>query len=189
MSKIIGEAKKVLLKYCERHKTNAGYDYWNDHIRRVVEHAAVLAKEYGADAEIVKLGALLHDISMPAEYGPRSEHHVYSAKMAESILYGLHYPGEKVEQVRKCVLHHSGRNRHLRESLEEICVADADALAHFDRIPSLFSLAYNLHGMGLEEGREYVKQRLQNDFSELSERTKEKAERRYRAIMEIVFVD
>ena len=84
-------------------------------------------------------------------------HYVYSADMAEQLLTDLNYPQNKIERVVKCVYNHSGRNQHLRTTIEEHCVADGDALAHFDRIPSLFSLAYNLHGMSLEEGREYVK--------------------------------
>lgn len=189
MSEILNNIRNILLEKCEQHKKHVGYDYWNDHIKHVVKHAVYLANQYGADAEIVELGALLHDISMPSEYGERSEHHVYSAEMAEKLLTELNYPQDKKEKVRKCVYNHSGRNRHLRETLEEYCVSDADALAHFDRIPSLFSLAYNLHGMSLDEGRAYVKQRLQDDYNELSEQSKQIYKTKYETIMEIVFVD
>jgi uncharacterized protein len=73
--------------------------------------------------------------------------------------------------------------------LEEICVSDGDALAHFDRIPSLFSLAYNICGMSLDEGREYVKERLQGDYNGLSEQSKQLYRAKYETIMEAVFVD
>lgn len=189
MSQTTENIRTILLEKCEQHKAHVGYDYWNDHIKRVVAHAANLAEQYGADTEIVALGALLHDISMPSEYGERSEHHIYSAEMAETLLTELQYPRDRIERVRKCVLHHSGRNRQLRDTIEEICVADADALAHFDRIPSLFSLAYNFHNMTLDEGREYVKKRLSDDYNELSDRTKEQYRQRYEMIMETVFVD
>ncbi|HNZ41454.1 MAG TPA: HD domain-containing protein [Clostridia bacterium] len=189
MSLVINKTREILLEKCRQHKEHVGYDYWNDHIKKVVEHALYLADLYGADKEIVELGALLHDISMPAEYGSRSAHYVYSADMAEQLLTDLNYPQNKIERVVKCVYNHSGRNQHLRTTIEEHCVADGDALAHFDRIPSLFSLAYNLHGMSLEEGREYVKKRLQNDFSELSEQTKEMFRKKYETIMEVVFVE
>jgi uncharacterized protein len=186
---IIDSVRGILLAHCARHKAHVGYDYWNDHIKVVVKHALALADQYGADKEIVTLGALLHDISMPAEYGARSEHYLYSAEMTEKILIEQDYPRDKVARVKACVFNHAGRNAHLRSSIEEHCVADADALAHFDRIPSLFSLAYAVHKMGLEEGRVYVKQRLTDDFDELSERTKADFEGRYRAIMGALFVD
>ncbi|MDR0929965.1 MAG: HDIG domain-containing protein [Oscillospiraceae bacterium] len=186
---IIESVRNILLDYCAKHKAHTGYDYWRDHIKVVVKHALALADQYGADKEIVELGALLHDISMPAEYGARSEHYLYSAEMTEKILIELDYPRERLEHVKACVFNHAGRNAPLRCTIEEHCVADGDGLAHFDRIPSLFSLAYSLHKMELEEGRAYVKRRLTDDYNELSEPTKKAFESKYKTIMESVFVD
>lgn len=192
MSEIVNKVTEIVLERCEQHKMNPKYgyyDYWNDHIRRVLYHAVNLAKEYGADVEVVELGALLHDISMPSEYGDRSEHHIYSAEMTETLLSNLNYPKDRLELVKKCVINHSGRNAHLRDTLEEICISDADALAHFDRIPSLFSLAYGILGMQLEEGRAYVKKRLQDDYNGLSEHSKQIYGTKFETIMETLFVD
>ena len=111
MSETITRIREFLLEKCDQHKKNPKYgyyDYWNDHIKRVVYHAVDLANQYGADVEIAELGALLHDISMPSEYGDRSEHHVHSAKMAEALLTELKYPQEKIDIVRKCVFNHPG---------------------------------------------------------------------------------
>ncbi len=192
MSGVVNKITEVVIAKCQQHKKNPTYgyyDYWNDHIKRVVYHAVNLAKEYGADVEIVELGALLHDVSMPSEYGDRSEHNIYSAEMAETLLAGLSYPKARLELVKKCVLNHSGRNAHLRNTIEETCISDADALAHFDRIPSLFSLAYNVLNMKLEEGRDYVKDRLQGDYDGLSDRTKQMYKAKLEAMMEMLFVD
>jgi uncharacterized protein len=192
VSETVNQIKKILLEKCEQHKKNPRfgyYDYWNDHIKLVVKYAVELAEQYGADVEIAELGALLHDISMPSEYGDRSEHHIYSAEMAETLLTELKYPPDKISVVRKCVFNHPGRNARLRNTLEENCVSDADALAHFDRIPSLFSLAYNIHHMTLDEGREYVKKRLQGDFDGLTERTKQLYKNKFETILNYLFVD
>lgn len=192
MSETAKKIAGIVLEKCEQHKKNPEfgyYDYWNDHIKRVVYHSTALAEKCGADAEITLLGALLHDISMPAEYGDRSEHHIYSAQMADDLLSALGYPRDRLERVKSCVLNHPGRNRHLRTSIEEACIADADALAHFDRIPSLFSLAYSILHMGLEEGRQYVKDRLEGDFQGLSGPAREMHGQRIRAIMDALFVD
>ncbi|MEA4833170.1 hypothetical protein SDC9_182451 [bioreactor metagenome] len=40
------------------------FNYWEQHIKLVVKNALILADEYGADKEIVELGALLHDIAL-----------------------------------------------------------------------------------------------------------------------------
>lgn len=192
MNDIVEKIRRFVMEKCEQHKTNEKfgfYDYWNDHISRVVYHAVELAKQYGADIEIVELGALLHDVSMPSEYGDRSEHHIFSTEIAEKLLKEFDYPADRIERVKKCVFNHPGRNMHLRESTEETCVSDADALAHFDRIPSLFSLAYGVLNMNLEQGREDVKNRLQGDYCGLSEPTKQLYKQKFDTIMEVLFVD
>lgn len=192
MSEIVSKVREFVLEKCEQHKKNPAfgyYDYWNDHISRVVFHAVRLAKEYGADVEIVELAALLHDVSMPAEYGDREKHNIYSEEMAEQLLFSLNYPGDRTALVKRCILHHSGRCAHLRTTLEEACLADADALAHFDRIPSLFSLAYGVLHMSLEKGRLYVKERLWADYNDLSARTKELYGEKIEILLETLFAD
>lgn len=104
MSDVVEKIKRFVMEKCEQHKTNEKfgfYDYWNDHISRVVYHAVELAKQHGADIEIVELGALLHDVSMPSEYGDRSEHHVFSTEMAEKLLKEFDYPADRIERVKK----------------------------------------------------------------------------------------
>ena len=67
MSEITEKIKQELLIRCEKSKEKDGYDFWNEHIKYVVENGIELAKKYGEDIEIVELGALLHDIAMPSE--------------------------------------------------------------------------------------------------------------------------
>ena len=80
----------------------------------------------------------MHDIAMPSEIGPREEHNVYGAKIADELLTELNYPEDKKERVKECVLRHRGSKKLPRNTIEEQCVADADVIAHFDCIPSLF---------------------------------------------------
>ncbi|MFA7135217.1 MAG: hypothetical protein WC125_05075 [Bacteroidales bacterium] len=57
MNDIVEKIRRFVMEKCEQHKTNEKfgfYDYWNDHISRVVYHAVELAKHYGADIEIVE---------------------------------------------------------------------------------------------------------------------------------------
>lgn len=138
MSEITQKIKEELLNRCKIYQEKTGYDFWEEHIRYVVKNAVELAKEQGADREIVELGALLHDISMPSEYGTREEHHIYGAKIAEELLTKFNYPKEKIEFVKKCVLNHRVSTNSKRETIEEQCIADADAMAHFDCIPLCF---------------------------------------------------
>lgn len=116
------------------------YDFWNEHIKYVLEESVKLANEYGADIEIVSLGALLHDIALINKVGDRKDHHVNSEIIARKVLDDLDYNPKRKERVLKCVYNH--RSSKNAESIEETCVADADILAHFDNIPMLFHSAF-----------------------------------------------
>jgi len=190
MNEVVENIKLELLKRCQNYNEKHGYDFWNDHIKYVVKNSIELAKKYNADVEIVELGALLHDISMPSEIDPRDEHHIYGAQIADELLTKLNYPEDKKEMVKKCVLNHRGSKNLVRDSIEEQCVADADVMVHFDCIPSLFHLAFGKNEMdkSIEEGTEFVKKKLERDFNKLSDRTKEEIKDRYENIMKVLFV-
>ena len=191
MSEVVDSIKAELLKRCENYKEKYGYDFWNDHIKYVVKNSIELAKKYGADVEIVELGALLHDIAMPSELGPREEHNVYGVQIADELLTQLNYPEDRKERVKECVLRHRGSKDLPRNTIEEECVADADVIAHFDCIPSVFHLAFgkNELDLSIEEGTEFVKKKLERDFNKLSDRTKIELKDRYENIMKVLFVD
>ena len=179
--------KKELLERVNAAKEVEGYDFWEEHIKFVVNNAVDLAKKYGADVEIVELGALLHDIAMPSNVGSREEHHIYGAKIAEELLMKYNYPQDRIERVKQCVLNHRGSKDFPRNSLEEKIVADADVMSHFDSIPALFNLAFKKLNLDLHEGTEYVKKKLERDYNKLSDVTKELLEKRYNNIIDVLF--
>ena len=189
MSGIVESIKEELLKRCDAYNEKYGYDFWNDHIKYVVKNSVELAKKYDADVEIVELGALLHDIAMPSEIGPREEHNVYGAKIADELLTELNYPEDKKERVKECVLRHRGSKKLPRNTIEEQCVADADVIAHFDCIPSLFSLVYKEMNLSISDGKEYVRKKLERDYNKLREKTREEIKDRYKNIVEVLFVE
>ena len=189
MSKITEDIRREVLTRCEKSKQDMGFDIWDEHIKYVVENSISLAKEYGADVEIVELGALLHDIAKPSKYGPAEEHHIYGAEIAEQLLTELNYPKDKIEQVKNCVLNHRGSVNRPKDTIEEQCVADADVIAHFDCIPMLFSKAYGKLDLSISDGKEWVRQKLERDYNKLSERTRTKLQDRYNNIVNVLFID
>ena len=191
MSEVTEKIKEELLKRCNIYKEKYGYDFWNDHIKYVVKNSVELAKKYSADVEIVELGALLHDIAMPSEIGSREEHNIYGTQIADELLSKLNYPVDRKERVKECVLRHRGSKDLPRNTIEEQCVADADVIAHFDCIPSIFHLAFgkNDMDMSIKDGTEFVKKKLERDFSKLSDRTRVELKTRYDTIMKVLFVE
>ena len=189
MQNIVEIVKEKLLEYTKKSFEKDGYDFWNDHIKYVYQHAHELAEKRGADIEVCELSALFHDMAMPAEFGPREEHEKYGAKMARDMLTELNYPSDKIDLIEKCVLHHRGSKNDPRETIEEQIIADADVIAHFDSIPSLFSLVYNKLKMPMNEGKEYVKNKLLKDYRKLSPESKAELQDRFDTIMKVLFVE
>ena len=186
---ITEQIKEELLKRTNNVKEEDKYDFWEDHIKYVVKNALELADAYNADKEIVELGALLHDIAMPSKIGPREEHHIYGAQIAEELLTKYNYSKDRIERVKECVLRHRGSQDLPRNTLEEEIIADADVMAHFDSIPSLFSLAFKRLNLDIKEGTNYVKEKLERDYNKLSPRTRDYLKERYENIINILFVN
>lgn len=72
------------------------------HIKAVVDNAVMLAKQFGADEEIVIIAAWLHDVASITDYNLYEEHHMHGAEMAKEILEKFDYDKEKIAQVQ-CV--------------------------------------------------------------------------------------
>ena len=187
MSNIVDSIRENIIRQSKIYEEKNGYNYYENHIKYVVKNALKLAEKYGADIEVVELGALLHDSAAVYEYGPIEEHNVYGEKLADKMLSDLNYDETKKELVKKCVLNHRSSTKLNRNTIEEKCVADADVIAHFDRIPDLFSLAYHDKGMTILEGANYVKGKLERDFNKLSDESKVLLKDRYENIMKVLF--
>lgn len=183
---IIELVKEYVLEKTNEYKINSNdnYDFWNEHVKYVYEESIKLAEEYKANIEIVSLGALLHDIALILEIGDRKDHHTNGAMIAKELLEKMNYDYSKMNRVLKCISNH--RSSKNAESVEEICVADADILAHFDNIPMLFNSAFVRNGVNLNEVRQWMKNVLEQDYNDLSDNTKEMFREKYELILNIV---
>lgn len=178
--------KEYVTRASEKYKSESEdrYDFWNEHIKYVFAESVKLAKKYGADIEIVSLGALLHDIALIEKVGTKVDHHINGEKIARKVLDELNYDPAKKERVLKCVYNH--RSSKNAETIEEICVADADILAHFNNIPMMFHAALIRNKVILGEVNKWMDAAFEKDFNDLSDRTKASFVDRYKLIREIV---
>ena len=189
MQNTVRFVKDRLLEYSKKSFEKDGYDFWNNHIKYVFNHAHDLAINRGADVEVCELSALFHDMAMVADFGPRDEHEKYGAQMAQSMLTELGYQKEKIDLIVKCVLHHRASKEDARDTIEEQIIADADVIAHFDNIPSLFSLAYNKMKLSMDEGKDFVKNKLTKDYKKLSPIGQRELKKRFDIIMDVLFAE
>lgn len=118
-----------------------------DHVLRVYHLAEHLAEEEGADLEIVRAAALLHDSrgSMPAgDGGERKEHHLASAEFAVEVLKAEGWTPERIAAVQHAIRAHRFRHAGERpETLEAQCLFDADKLDAIGAIGAARAIAFS----------------------------------------------
>ena len=101
-----------------------------DHVERVLRMAERLAGELGADLEIVRAAALLHDAAgaHPESGEARHEHEHDSAAAARRVLLDEGWPEERIRAVEHCIRAHRFRGAERPQSLEAMVLFDADKL-------------------------------------------------------------
>ena len=123
-------------------KADAVHDF--DHVLRVLHMAERLAKAEGADLEIVRAAALLHDAegTMPGA-DVRADHHHASAEFAAAILQKEGWDAERIASVQHCIRAHRFRDgREPPQTLEARILFDADKLDAIGAIGVARALAY-----------------------------------------------
>jgi uncharacterized protein len=115
-----------------------------DHVQRVYRTAERLAKNEGADLEIVRAAALLHDAqgAAPGEAG-RLGHHQASALFAGEVLAAEGWPDDKIAAVQHCIRAHRYRDdSEPPVSIEAKVIFDADKLDVLGAIGVARTIAY-----------------------------------------------
>lgn len=101
-----------------------------EHVLRVYRMAERLAVAEGADVEIVRAAALLHDV-MDTQPGSaeRSNHHLTSAEFAGRVLQKEGWAEERIAAVQHCIRAHRFRDdREPPRTIEAKVLFDADKL-------------------------------------------------------------
>jgi uncharacterized protein len=98
-----------------------------DHVLRVTHLATHIASCEGADVTVVRLAALLHDVSISGS--GRREHHLAAADFAGEWLARRGLGTKRTASVVHCIEAHRFRDRTVQpETLEAQCLYDADKL-------------------------------------------------------------
>jgi uncharacterized protein len=102
-----------------------------EHVMRVYRMAERLAEAEGADLEIVRAAALLHDAegAAPGEGSARESHHHASAEFAAAVLSSEGWEAERIAAVQHCIRAHRFRDRsEPPDTIEAKVLFDADKL-------------------------------------------------------------
>ena len=119
------------------------------HVQRVTRIAVFLAQKEGADIELVRVAALLHDVGRSVG----QPHNKTGAELACQILKGLNYPEERSAKTVRIVLLHPVDFRDRLETLEEKIVWDADKIDLLGAV----GVARGFHWLGKKPFEETVK--------------------------------
>lgn len=182
---IIDYLRDEIYKRCQEPENKFGIGGYY-HIKAVVENAKLLAEKNDVDKEVVIIAAWLHDIASITDYSLYEMHHIHGANIAYDILTKFNYDAEKILLIQECIKNHRGSIMSKKSTKEELCVADADAISHFDNVPSLLYLAYVTNGMEFKEGKEFVCEKLERSYSKLSQGSKEYYAKKYQQVMDIL---
>lgn len=168
---------------CKSEKNSFGYGIWENHISPMVSIAMELAPLHGADGEVVRIAALLHDLSSIEDISLAEEHHIHGAYRARAILSKAGYPADKTELVAQCILHHRGSVRLPKETAEERCLTDADAIAHMSDLPSLLYVTFGRQKANCDDGKRWVMKKIKRDWKKMSTLAHEKYQEQYDTIL------
>lgn len=153
----------------------SGHDF--DHVLRVLALAERLATAEGADLEIVRAAALLHDMARSDEdRQPGSDHARLAAERAEPILLERGVAPSRVEAVVHAIAAHRFRTDRRPQTLEAMVLFDADKLDSIGAIG--IARAYAIAGA--------LNQRLWTDISPDAPATREQRSSDHSAVAEFV---
>jgi len=114
-----------------------------EHVLRVYRLAEVLAEKEGADLEIIRAAALLHDAEdASGNDDSRLTHHEAAAAFAGTVLVHEGWPTDRIRAVQDCILSHRFRAGIAPETLEAKVLFDADKLDAIGAIGVARALAY-----------------------------------------------
>ena len=165
---LINEISQIVETACRTSANKFGDGMWTHHIQPMIGIVQSLAERRSADLEIVTLAVLLHDLAGVQDPAKVEEHHVHGAAEADRLLSERDYPIERIQIIKDCILSHRGSVPREKSTPEAVCVADADAIVHITGSAALLFVAYSKLGMGVDEGRRWVSEKLKRDWAKLS---------------------
>ncbi len=159
---------------------------WNYHLYPVIKNALILAEKYGADKEVVEVAAIFHDYADLLDFANRDNHHIMGAELAEAVLSQDNFSQEFIDKVKRCIINHRASVVKEKFTIEEVCVADADAMSHLDSVVELICWRAYL-GEDIMTANNFVKNKIKKSYAKMSKETQLFVKDKYDSIMKILF--
>ena len=159
---------------------------WEFHLLPVIKNAIMLAERYGADRDVVEVAAIFHDYANLLDFANSENHHILGAELAEGLLKIDGYEQGFIDRVKACINNHRASVNKEKFTIEEVCVADADAISHLDSVVELICWRAYL-GEDIMTANNFVKNKIKKSYQKMSKETQELVKDKYESIMKVMF--
>lgn len=180
------EIEHIVERACVADTNIFGYEIWTHHITTVAENGRWLAPLFDADPEVVEIAALLHDYASIKDESLYENHHEHGPVEAEKVLKRFDYSEDEIGAIKHCIATHRASAGENPNTPEAECLANADAMAHIQQIPSLLKLAYVEHEMDIDEGATWVREKIERSWHKLHPETQSFVEDEYKSAMNML---
>lgn len=160
----------------------------DNHVFVVADYATELAKSYGANEELARVAALLHDIADVKMKRSDETHEAESLRMARELMQEAGYSEEEIKLVvDDAIRYHSCYGDERPASKEGKILATADSLAHLKTDFYIFATQALGRENTLEEIKDWVLKKIDRDLNNkiLFDDVREEAMPDYKLIKEL----
>jgi uncharacterized protein len=168
---------------CQKPENVFAPSFFDEHLALVALYANQLCDILKGDQEIVAISAYLHDISAVLDFKTLPSHHIDSAKIAESLLTESKYPPPKIQMVKQAILTHSAPLKIEQESIEAVCVSNADAISQIINPAYWFYFIYTVRQLSFADGKAWYLGRIKSNWNGLIEPARQLIQNQYEAVL------
>ncbi len=161
-----------------------GPEFFEEHLLVVEQFALKLAGLFGAEREIVRVAALLHDMAAIRDFTCLRDHTEKGAEEIAAYLSsgGFGFDDARISRIAVCVREHSSPRKPSDTTVESVCVSHADAMSQITRAFYWFHYARTLKCLTHGDAIEWYRSLVCRNWSNLLEEARLLIETEYRAV-------
>jgi putative nucleotidyltransferase with HDIG domain len=151
---------------------DAGRDEWADwladnHVFVVANYASELAQKHGANEELARAAALLHDIADVKMKRKNEQHEAESLQIARDLMQDTGYKADEIKPVvDDAIRYHSCHGDERPASIEGQILSTADSMAHLKTDFYIYAAwAFGYDHRTLKEVKAWTLKKIERDLN------------------------
>lgn len=160
--------------------------FLSEHILVVKEFALQLGQFYNANASLLSIAALMHDISAVLDIQTLPLHHFKSAEIAEGLLKSNGYQPEDIEIVKNSIEKHIMPLQEKEGNIYEVIISNADAMAQIARPNFWMFFTTQVRNLNQETALNWYSEKVESNWNHLIPTAKELIAKEYFQTLEVI---